>query len=62
MSDGADYVEAFRSFYAVLLAGSGNEIARRSLEIRELRIAHLRHPTTQKAPQARPFRTAALLD
>ena len=27
--DGAAYVEAFRSFYAVLLAGSGNEIARR---------------------------------
>ena len=59
--DGAAYVEAFRSFYAVLLAGSGNEIARRILETLEARIAYLRHLTTQKAPQARQLRTAALL-
>ena len=30
--DGAAYVDAFRSFYAALLAGSGNDIARRILE------------------------------
>ena len=59
--DGAAYVDAFRSFYAVLLAGSGNEIARRILELLEARIAYLRHLTTQKAPQARQLRTAALL-
>jgi GntR family transcriptional regulator, trigonelline degradation regulator len=59
--DGAAYVDAFRSFYAVLLAGSGNEIARGILETLEARIAYLRHLTTQKAPQARQLRTAALL-
>jgi DNA-binding GntR family transcriptional regulator len=59
--DGAAYVDAFRSFYAVLLAGSGNEFALRILELLEARIAYLRHLTTQKAPQARQLRTAALL-
>ena len=59
--DGDAYVEAFRSFYAVLLGGCGNEIARRILETLEARIAYLRHLTTQKAPQARQLRTAALL-
>jgi DNA-binding GntR family transcriptional regulator len=58
--DRTAYVEAFRSFYAVLLAGSGNEIARQILEMLEARIAYLRHLTTQKAPQARQLRTAAL--
>jgi DNA-binding GntR family transcriptional regulator len=59
--DEAAYVEAFRSFYAVLLTGGGNEIAGRILEMLEARIAWLRHLTTQKAPQARQLRTAALL-
>jgi DNA-binding GntR family transcriptional regulator len=59
--DGVAYVEAFRSFYAVLLAGSGNEIARHILEMAEARITYLRHLTTQKASQARQLRTAALL-
>jgi len=59
--DGRAYVEAFRSFYAVLLAGSGNEIARHILETLEARITYLRHLTTQRAPQSRQFRTAALL-
>jgi len=59
--DGPAYVDAFRSFYAVLLAGSGNEIAQRILETLEARIAYLRHLTTQKAPQPRQLRTAALL-
>jgi len=59
--NGAAYVEAFRGFYAVLLAGSGNEIARHILEMLEARIAYLRHLTTQKAPQARQLRTVALL-
>jgi DNA-binding GntR family transcriptional regulator len=59
--DAAAYVEAFRGFYAVLLAGSGNEIAWRILEMLEARIAYLRHLTTQKAPQARQLRTTALL-
>jgi len=59
--DEAAYVEAFRSFYAVLLTGSGNDIARRILEMLDARIAWLRHRTTQKAPQARQLRTAALL-
>ena len=59
--DEAAYVEAFRSFYAVLLSGGGNEIARRILQMLEGRIAYLRHLTTQKAPQARQLRTAALL-
>lgn len=57
----AAYVDAFRGFYAILLAGSGNEIARRILETLEARIAYLRHLTTEKAPQARQLRTAALL-
>jgi DNA-binding GntR family transcriptional regulator len=59
--DGPAYVEAFRDFYAVLLDGSGNEIARRILETLEARIAYLRHLTTQRAPQARQLRTTALL-
>ncbi len=59
--DGPAYVEAFRSFYAVLLAGSGNEIAQRILETLEARISYLRHLTTQLAPQSRQMRTAALL-
>ena len=59
--DGPAYVEAYRSFYAVLLAGSGNEIARRIIETLEARITWLRHLTTQRAPRARQLRTAALL-
>jgi GntR family transcriptional regulator, trigonelline degradation regulator len=59
--DGPAYVEAFRSFYAVLLAGSGNEIAQRILETLDARISYLRHLTTQVAPQARQLRTTALL-
>ena len=59
--DGPAYVEAFRSFYSVLLAGSGNEIAQRILETLEARISYLRHLTTQLAPQTRQRRTAALL-
>ena len=59
--DGHAYVEAFRNFYDVLLAGSGNEIARRILETLEARITYLRYLTTQRAPQARQLRTAALL-
>jgi DNA-binding GntR family transcriptional regulator len=59
--DGPAYVEAFRAFYAVLLAGSGNDLARRILETLEARITYLRHLTTQQAPQSRQLRTAALL-
>ena len=59
--DGPAYVDAFRSFYAVLLAGSGNDIARRILETLEARITYLRHLTTERAPQSRQLRTAALL-
>jgi len=59
--NGPAYVEAFRSFYAVLLGGSGNEIAQRILETLEARISYLRHLTTQLAPQVRQLRTAALL-
>ena len=59
--DGTAYVEAFGSFYAVLLAGSGNDIARRILETLNARIAYLRHVTTERAPQSRQLRTVALL-
>lgn len=59
--DSHAYVEAFHSFYDVLLAGSGNEIARRILETLEARITYLRYLTTQRAPQARQLRTVALL-
>lgn len=59
--DGAAYVDAFRSFYAALLAGSGNDIARRILETLDARIAYLRHVTTERAPQPRQLRTVALL-
>jgi GntR family transcriptional regulator, trigonelline degradation regulator len=55
------YVEAFRSFYDVLLAGSGNEIARRIFDTLEARMTHLRYLTTQRAPRARQLRTASLL-
>ena len=59
--DNPTYVEAFRAFYDVLLAGSGNAVARRILETLEARITYLRHLTTQRAPQSRQLRTAALL-
>jgi GntR family transcriptional regulator, trigonelline degradation regulator len=59
--DGPAYVEAFRNFYFVLLAGSGNEIARQILETLEARIAYLRHLTTQRASQRRQQQTVALL-
>lgn len=59
--DGPAYVDAFRAFYDVLLAGSGNAVARQILETLEARITYLRHLTTQNAPQARQLRTAALL-
>lgn len=59
--DGHSYVEAFRNFYAVLLAGSGNQTARGILETLEARITYLRYLTTQRAPQARQLRTVALL-
>jgi GntR family transcriptional regulator, trigonelline degradation regulator len=59
--DGPTYVEAFRAFYDVLLAGSGNAVAQRILETLEARITYLRHLTTQRAPQSRQLRTAALL-
>jgi DNA-binding GntR family transcriptional regulator len=59
--DGPAYVEAFRSFYAVLLAGSGNEVAGRILDTLDARITYLRHLTTQRAPLARQLRTVTLL-
>jgi GntR family transcriptional regulator, trigonelline degradation regulator len=59
--DGPAYVEAFRSFYAVLLAGSGNSVAHRILDTLDARITYLRHLTTQRAPLARQLRTVALL-
>ena len=59
--DGPAYVEAFATFYAVLLAGSGNEVARRILDTLDARITYLRHLTTQRAPLARQLRTVALL-
>lgn len=59
--DGPAYVEAFRAFYNVLLEGSGNAVAQRILETLEARITYLRHLTTQRAPQSRQLRTAALL-
>lgn len=55
------YVEAFATFYAVLLDGSGNEVARRILNTLNARITYLRHLTTQRAPLARQLRTVALL-
>lgn len=59
--DGPAYVEAFRSFYAVLLAGSGNKVAHRILDTLDARITYLRHLTTQRAKLARQLRTVALL-
>jgi DNA-binding GntR family transcriptional regulator len=59
--EGPAYVEAFRRFYAVLLAGSGNALARRILETLEARITWLRHLTTQRAPRSRQLRTVASL-
>jgi DNA-binding GntR family transcriptional regulator len=59
--DGQAYVEAFHSFYAILLAGSGNEIAGRILETLDGRISYLRFLTTQRASQPRQLRTVALL-
>jgi GntR family transcriptional regulator, trigonelline degradation regulator len=60
-SDASTYVAAFRDFYAVLLAGSGNAVAGRILDTLDARIAYLRHLTTQRAPLARQLRTVALL-
>ncbi|MBV8492211.1 MAG: GntR family transcriptional regulator [Alphaproteobacteria bacterium] len=59
--DGREYVEAFRTFYTVLLVGSGNLIAKRILDTLEARITYLRYLTTEQAPQARQLRTVALL-
>ena len=59
--NGPAYVDAYRAFYAVLLAGSGNAIARQIIEMLEARITWLRHLTTQRAPRARQLRTASLL-
>lgn len=59
--DGTTYVEAFHTFYAVLLAGSGNDVARRILEALDARITYLRHLTTQRASAARQRQTVALL-
>jgi DNA-binding GntR family transcriptional regulator len=60
-SDASTYVAAFRDFYAVLLAGSGNAVAGRILDTLDARIAYLRHLTTQRAVLARQLRTVALL-
>ena len=59
--DGPAYVEAFGTFYSVLLAGSGNEVARRILDTLNARISYLRHLTTQRAALARQLRTVGLL-
>jgi DNA-binding GntR family transcriptional regulator len=59
--DGPAYVEAFGTFYAVLLAGSGNEVARRILDTLNARISYLRHLTTQRSALARQLRTVSLL-
>ncbi len=55
------YVEALTAFYNVLLAGSGNDIARRILETLIARVSYLRHLTTQRASQMHRLRTAAML-
>lgn len=57
----AAYVEAFTAFYGVLLAGNGNEIARRILETLSARVSYLRHVTTQRASHTRRLRTVAML-
>jgi DNA-binding GntR family transcriptional regulator len=59
--DSAAYVEAFAAFYAVLLAGSGNDVARRILETLDARISYLRHITTERAPARRQAQTVRLL-
>jgi DNA-binding GntR family transcriptional regulator len=55
------YAEALAAFYNVLLAGSGNDVARRILETLSARVAYLRHLTTQRASQMRRLRTVAML-
>jgi DNA-binding GntR family transcriptional regulator len=55
------YVEAFITFHNVLLAGSGNDVARRILEALSARVAYLRHLTTQRASQICRLRTVAML-
>ena len=60
-SDASAYVQAFRDFYVVLLAGSGNAVAGRILDTLDARITYLRHLTTQRALLARQLRTVALL-
>lgn len=59
--NGPAYVEAFAAFYAALLAGSGNDVARRILETLNARISYLRHLTTQRAPLPRQLHTVTLL-
>ena len=59
--NGAAYVAAFRSFYAELLAGSGNDVAQRILQTLDARISYLRHLTTQRASLPRQLRTVDLL-
>lgn len=59
--DGPAYVEAYGAFYDVLLAGSGNDVARGILDTLDARIMYLRHLTTQRAPLTRKLRTVALM-
>lgn len=59
--NGPAYVEAFAAFYAALLAGSGNDVARRILETLNARISYLRHLTTQRASVSRQLRTVSML-
>lgn len=59
--DATAYVDAFAAFYDALLAGSGNDVARRILETLSARVSYLRHVTTQRASQARRLRTVAML-
>jgi GntR family transcriptional regulator, trigonelline degradation regulator len=60
-SDPEAYVAAFGAFYAVLLRGSGNEIAHRFLNMLHARITYLRRLTTDRASITRETQTAKLL-
>jgi GntR family transcriptional regulator, trigonelline degradation regulator len=55
------YVQGLDEFYDVLLRGSGNEVARRFLQMLHARITYLRTLTATKAQPARKRETLALM-
>ena len=55
------YVAGLHDFYHALLAGAGNDVARRFLATLDARVTYLRRMTAEKAEPERRLETAAML-